>query len=406
MSKFTLMMSALALTAVLSVAAAAQSSPPAAPTPVTTAAVQTPAPAPAPDAAAAAAPAVPTWSVGPIDFAGSVDVYYNYNFNHPGSQTNNLYNFNDKANQFSLNEAKLSLSHTADPVGFQLDVGFGRAFDIFNRQASEKVSDGFRFVEQAYVSLKPAKAKGFQVDFGKFVTTAGAEVIESQSNWNYSRSLLFSWAIPYYHFGIRTSAPLGKHFTAGAQIVNGWNNVGDNNNGKTIGVTGTYTAKWLAWTNTYYVGPENDKNSANPKGQGVRHLYDSVLLITPPSAKWSAYVNVDYGHNDNAPGTTPTASEWYGVAGALHLQPNAKWSFTPRGEWFKDRDGFSTGVAQTLKEFTMTAEYKMLEGLLARLEYRGDFSDQPFFDRGDTLAISKSQHTVSFGVVAFFGPKR
>jgi len=36
-------------------------------------------------------------------------------------------------------------------------------------------------VEQAYVTFKPAKAKGFELDFGKFVTSAGAEVIESYS---------------------------------------------------------------------------------------------------------------------------------------------------------------------------------------------------------------------------------
>jgi hypothetical protein len=28
------------------------------------------------------------------------------------------------------------------------------------------------------------------MDFGKFVTSAGAEVIEAKDNWNYSRSLL------------------------------------------------------------------------------------------------------------------------------------------------------------------------------------------------------------------------
>lgn len=375
--------------------AAASTAPAAAPEP------QTPAPAPAPAAAAA-----PTWSVGPIDFAGSVDVFYGYNFNHPTSDLSQLYNFDDKVNQFSLNMAKLTLSHTADPVGFQIDVGLGRSFDIFNRQASEKAGDGFRYVEQAFVSLKPAKAKGFQVDFGKFVTTAGAEVIESQSNWNYSRSLLFSWAIPYYHFGIRTSAPIGKSFTAGVQLVNGWNNVGDNNHGKTVGLTGTYTNKRFAWTNTYYVGPENDRNEANPKGKGVRHLYDTVLLITPPTNKWTAYVNFDYGQNNNGPDSLVSVSKWYGVAGAFHYQPTSKWSFTPRAEWFKDRDGFSTGVAQTLKEFTLTAEYKMVEGLLARLEYRGDFSDQPFFDRGDSVGVGKNQHTLSMGIVAYFGPKR
>src|SRR5260370_11927945 len=115
-----------------------------------------------------AAPAPPTWSVGPIDFSGLVDGYYSFNSNHPASQVNQLYNFNDKTNQFSLNMAKLSLAHTPDPVGFQVDLGFGRAFEIFNRQPSERASDTFRFLEQAYLNIKPPKAKGLEVDFGKF----------------------------------------------------------------------------------------------------------------------------------------------------------------------------------------------------------------------------------------------
>src|SRR6266403_3497189 len=73
-----------------------------------------------------AAPAPPTWSVGPIDFSGLVDGYYSFNSNHPASRLNQLYNFDDKTNQFSLNMAKVSLSHSPDPVGFQVDLGFGR----------------------------------------------------------------------------------------------------------------------------------------------------------------------------------------------------------------------------------------------------------------------------------------
>ena len=91
----------------------------------------------------------------------------------------------------------------------------------------------YKHIFQAYVSLKPAKWHGFQVDFGKFVTSAGAEVTETHLNWNYSRALLFANG-PYYHFGLRTTAPLSKNFTAGVQLVNGWNNVEDNNSAKTV----------------------------------------------------------------------------------------------------------------------------------------------------------------------------
>jgi hypothetical protein len=136
-------------------------------------------------------------------------------------------------------------------------------------------------------------------------------------------------------------------------------------------------------------------------------LYDTTLLLTP-SAKFNAYINVDYGQNKNfplLPGSVPI-SKWYGIAGAVHWMPNSTWSFTPRIEWFKDRDGFATGVAQDLKEFTLTAEYKMVEGFLGRLEYRHDWSNMHFFDYGGTPASNTSQDTVTLGVLAFFGPKR
>lgn len=345
--------------------------------------------------AAIQAGAQDTWSVGEIQFSGLVDGYYSLNLNHPAGRTNQLRNFDVQAGQFSLNMAKLTLEHAAEPVGFRVDLGFGKAFEMVH--GAETEPSAVRNLEQAYLSLKPAKAKGFQMDFGKFVTSAGAEVIETHSNWNYSRSILFAWAIPYYHMGLRTSAPVSKHFTAGVQLVNGWNNVNDNNTGKTVGLTGSLAAGPLTWANAYYAGPE--KAGLN---DGWRHVYDTTVLVT--GSKASAYLNVDYGAEKDA-GAGPT-SAWYGVAGAARLAVGGRIAIAPRLEWFKDRDGFSTGTAQSLKEFTITGEYKWAEGLLSRVEYRRDWSDQPFFDRGANAGAYKHQDTFLIGFVAYFGPKR
>ena len=76
--------------------------------------------------------------------------------------------------------------------------------------------------------------KGLQVDIGKFVTPAGAEVIETKDNWNYSRGLLFSYAIPYYHFGMRAKYAFNDKYALTGFFVNGWNNVVDNNSGKDL----------------------------------------------------------------------------------------------------------------------------------------------------------------------------
>jgi Putative beta-barrel porin-2, OmpL-like. bbp2 len=355
---------------------------------------QTPAPAPAP------APAAPTWSVGPIDFSGLVDGYYTFAFNHP-IDGNQLYNFNVKANQFSLNMAKLSMSHSPDPVGFQVDFGFGRAFDIVHGGEPDDAPSFLRNIEQAYVSLKPLKTNGLQLDFGQFVTSAGAEVIESNANWNYSRSILFAWAIPYYHFGLRVTEPIGSHFTTGIQLVNGWNDTEDNNSGKTIGVIANFTGKKVSWNNNYYTGPENAGTN-----KGFRNLYDTTVIFTPADI-FNAYINFDYGQNRNydVDGTGFT-SKWYGIAFASKFQFTSKIALTPRIEWFDDHDGYSTGVAQNLKEFTITYEYRWVEGLLARLEYRHDWSNVDFYERGASPNASKYQDTLTLGIIAFFGPKR
>jgi hypothetical protein len=53
----------------------------------------------------------------------------------------------------------------------------------------------------------------------------------------------------------------------------------------------------------------------------------------------------------------------------------------------------------------MTAEGKVTRGLLARLEYREDWSDQKFFERGSTPGLVKNQATLMLGVIAFMEPK-
>jgi len=112
---------------------------------------------------AAAAPAAsPTWSVGPMDLSGFIDGYYSYNFNTPtaanNGQANDLYNFNDKTDQFNLSAAKLTLNHDPDPVGARVDVVYGRTNVFINAPGSNTTSaDQLNYIEQAFLSVKPAK---------------------------------------------------------------------------------------------------------------------------------------------------------------------------------------------------------------------------------------------------------
>jgi hypothetical protein len=187
--------------------------------------------------------------------------------------------------------------------------------------------------------------------------------------------------------------------------VNGWNDVVANNGGVTIGLTSAYTKPKYTWDFNFYTGPQNVDTQ-----KGYRNLIDTTVLLTP-TTKISAYINYDYGQNrmpssvgDTVAGSS-ASDHWQGIAFAAHDQLNVHSSFSGRYEYFADNQGFATGTAQDVQEFTATYEYKWLEGLLTRVEYRHDWSDTDFFHKGNAEMVG-AQSTLTAGFIAFFGPKR
>ena len=79
-------------------------------------------------------------------------------------------------------------------------------------------------MKEAYLEYMAPIGKGLQINVGKFVTPAGAEVIETKDNWNYTRGILFAWAIPYFHTGLSAKYAFNRKFALTGYLVNGWNN--------------------------------------------------------------------------------------------------------------------------------------------------------------------------------------
>jgi hypothetical protein len=377
--------------------------------------IDTPQPADAPDQAQAAAPApqtpAPTDTTKPADatppapppkydgfvFSGLADGYFNLNFNHPVNGSNQLQNFDLNWDTPEMSLVKVTVDKSDKEFGFHIDAGFGETMRLIHAgDVASQDHKALRYIEQMYLIAKPNHTHGTEFDFGQFVTSAGAEVIEANSNWNYSRSLLFAWAIPYYHFGLRTSTPVTKTWTVGLQVVNAWNTVWGNNDMKNVGVTSALTKTKYTWSVNYYVGPNHLGTSS-----GVRNLIDTTLLLTP-NAKVNFYINGDYGRDNNATGGG--FNQWYGLAGAAHIQLSSKFAISPRIEIFDDQNGFSTGTIQTVKEGTITGEYKYNDHFIGRLEYRHDASNAPFFDRGTQTAFAKDQSTFTIALMAILGP--
>jgi hypothetical protein len=101
-----------------------------------------------------------------------------------------------------------------------------------------------------------------------------------------------------------------------------------------------------------------------------------------------------------APACTGRASPGY-----AKIQATPAFALVPRVEWFDDPDGFMTGTAQSIKEFTVTGEVKLADNLLWRIEYRHDTSGVASFKKG-ALDLSKNQNTIGFGLMYSFSTKQ
>lgn len=379
--------------------------PAATPTTATPAVAQAAPPPPAATATVEATPA-DTGEDKPtpeIELNGSFDAYSAVNFTRPDSNVNKLRAFDSQHGGMALNYAELVLSRNKGPVGFRLDAGFGAASDALYAadNASASMDSGTLETARALSHIQQAYITGHlgnvTLDVGKFVTQHGYEVIETKDNWNYSRSILFTWAIPFVHTGLRASYPINDKVSVMGCLTNGWNtNLADGNKMTDVGLQAIYkpTAP-LAIVVNYMGGREH---AIGVDALTIRHLVD-VSATYAINDKLSVAANGDYGHDAANNGVS-----WAGVAGYGRYQILPRVVAAARVEYFSDPDGFMTTVAQKLIEGTATAEVTGKIGptaVLGRLEYRHDHSDAPFFD--DMMPTTKkNQDTVLVGAVAAF----
>jgi hypothetical protein len=254
-----------------------------------------------------------------------------------------------------------------------------------------------QYLKEGYLSYIAPIGKGLQIDDGKFVTPVGAEVIETNQNWNYSRSLLFYYAIPYYHVGARAKYTFNDKWSLTALAVNGFNNILDINSGKTGGLSlGWNATKKLTITQGYLGGPQQSGNSS-----AWTHVSDTVVQYNY-TAKLALQANVDYGREEKWV-VTGLPADYAGFAGYAKYAVNPNVAVAGRYEFFNDHDGITTGKAQHLNEFTGTIERRIAGHLLSRIEYRHDASNENFFQRG-TPSYVKGQTTVDAGLVFVLEP--
>jgi len=356
-----------------------------------------------------------------LSIDGMIVGSYLYDINQPHGHDDvvGLRSFDRDHNTFNLDLFQLQVSRAPgeNGVGFVTKLNFGKTAE---RMSADWHGDGHPGMcsagaggdrtcdvelEEAYITYNFPGLPDLQLKGGKFVTLLGAEVIESPLNPNISRSLAFGFAIPFTHTGLLGSYTFSPQFKATLGIVNGWDNVVDSNDGKSVTGSLAFTpVDQFSFALNGIYGAEQPS-----RGDSKRGVVDAVATIKPIDNLMLS-LNYDYGNETQlgAPGLDGVftkgnnTAEWNAFSGIIGYDlPDllaVPIGFALRGEYFDDSD--STRLAGTFGhdqqdwEVTTTFKVVLADGLMARAEYRYDKAVQPVFLR-NVGGVQRDQQTVA-----------
>ena len=340
---------------------------------------------------------------GGIQLHGAVDVYAVANFNGPADHANwfsGVGTSAKRANELSLNLASLEVLKTPEPVGFHLWLVAGTGADVVHAGELTGPSAGpeiWRYVQQASVSARIPVGRGIEIEGGIYPSHIGLEGFASQSNWTYTRGYMGEFS-PYYQTGIRLGYDFDESWSFHLHFMNGWQRIGDNNNGKAIGTHLAWKAGPSTLTFNTFFGPELDNDSSHWR------FFGDLIWQLDVGSSTSLAITADAGWQQRP--DVHTAS-WHGEAILLRQKLTPRWALALRAELYRDPDGFISGFAQTLTEGTLTVEYRPWDILIVKLEGRYDHSTASVFNTSTLLpdgtpSKAQDQVLVVLGAVAAF----
>jgi hypothetical protein len=362
--------------------AAEPAAPPATTTPAPTQVAQAPAETPV-ETVTETPPAAPAPALTVPKISGFVDATYNYNLRDPMSGTTAYHSYTAQHDTVLLDAAHLALTGTgaADAVAYAIELDIGS-------DAAVTSGDDDVDLQEAWASYTSKLGLGLKA--GKFVTFSGIEVIESISNPTISRGFLFGLAEPFTHAGVLLTykAPAMPELDAAIGVVNGWDVVKDNNDGKTLTAKVGYTTPQYLATLSGYAGPEQPADGELDP-DNVRYMGDLTGMVKIGPVDLWAQLNGGSEEGASVVMEGETAN-WVGAG----LQP--LWHIIEplalgvRAEVFSDREGARTGTPQTLYNLSLAPAYTLVSGFVVRGELRYDHSNKLVFE-DDIAATHKDQ---------------
>lgn len=331
-----------------------------------------------------------------IELTGYIDTYYaSYSNKLAPGELQPFVTVGPRDNQFGLNIAEIGATYNSGGVRGTFVIQYG---DI----AEATWSDRFKTIQEAWVGMEIME--GVWLDAGFFTTHIGAESFLPKNNY-LSSTDIGTFNEPFYQSGAMLSYERSERFDAQLHVVTGYNLFVDNNDAKSIGLLLGYKVTdqiSVAYTNLY--GRES--------AEGMRkqnRFYHNFYLTWEPTKRISAIVGGDMSSQTNSKLADSTATAWmYNALAIVRYRLKEKYSVTGRIEYFKDDEGFISGVLADkngasrgleASAVTLGVEYAPTDRSYLRAETRWTqaANDLEIFTKGENPSNLRTEFLINMG---------
>jgi Putative beta-barrel porin-2, OmpL-like. bbp2 len=311
---------------------------------------------------------------GRVTLEGYLDTYYAYDFNKPPSGDRPYFVSSARHNEMTINLAYLALKYSSTRLRATVTPGFGTYMNA--NYAQEPGTLGYLL--EANAGIKLWSNKNIWIDAGVISSPYSSEGPISKDQLLYTRSFAPEY-VPYYLSGIKLTVPLSEKLNAYLYLINGWQQIQDQNNSKSIGTQLEYqiSENWLVNWNIY-IGNEESNN--HPEFR-TRYFTDVYFRYT--KERWLATGCFYYGTQQRS-GSSSAAWWQANLMGQYSL--TKKLSIAGRVEYFNDPKEVQITPITGITGFntfssSLGINLKVTENALFRVEGRTFLSEKSVYLR-------------------------
>jgi len=319
-----------------------------------------------------------------VDISGVAAASYNHRLIKASDTVggNELFK-NPNANTFQVDQIWLTMDKAPTEEsrgGFHVEFATGTSSAS---QGSTNQNSGQPYLYSGYVSYLAPVGNGVQVDLGRLGTVLGAEVVQTNGNWNITQGAVFGLQ-PVTYNGASLSTALTDEISVVAGVVNDVYSDTDisADNEKAFFGQVSYAGDSFG-LNVGAIGGNADATQCGnaPTGMAAVRNFEcnvsivDVVLSADPTDALSVWFNYDWKHVNGSGGGGQGHGDTHGISGAGRLALSDDMGFAARVEYIVEEDTVS-GVAgaddSELLTLTGTIDKALAESLVGRLELRYD----------------------------------